>query len=200
MSSRAQHYREAERLLEALPADKRGRHAGDEGSGADAEEVQVHAMLATVHDDAYSEYVDLKSMEEMRERVAGMPDARSRDWLKTRRRRTMIKTLTAIAIAGAAIASSMPIATAQPGCTASGLSSALGLVASSTGTWLGAHPEAEAAINTADENAIRTYFATHQAEWSELQGIASPLRSLRQSCPQQVSPGDVARLYDAMAS
>ena len=35
------------------------------------EEVQVHAMPATVRDDAYSEYVDLKSMEEMRERVAG---------------------------------------------------------------------------------------------------------------------------------
>ncbi len=33
------------------------------------EEVQVHTMLATVHDDAYSEYVDLESMEEMRERV-----------------------------------------------------------------------------------------------------------------------------------
>jgi hypothetical protein len=33
------------------------------------EEVQVRAMLATVHDDAYSECVDLKSMEEMRERV-----------------------------------------------------------------------------------------------------------------------------------
>jgi heme-binding protein len=91
-------------------------------------------------------------------------------------------------------------AAAGPGCTASGLSSALGQVASSTGAWLSAHPEAEAAVNTADENAIRTYFATHQAEWSELQGIASPLRSLRQSCPQQVSPGDVARLYDAMAS
>ena len=77
---------------------------------------------------------------------------------------------------------------------------ALGQVATSTGAWLSAHPEAEAAVNTADENTIRTYFATHQAEWSELQGIASPLRSLRQSCPQQVSPGDVARLYDAMAS
>jgi hypothetical protein len=50
MSSRAQHYREAERLLTL-------------------EEAQVHAMLATVHDDAYSEYLDLKSMEEMRERV-----------------------------------------------------------------------------------------------------------------------------------
>ena len=46
------------------------------------EEVQVHTMLTTVHDDAYSEYLDLKSMEEMRERVAGMPDATSRDWLK----------------------------------------------------------------------------------------------------------------------
>jgi|KBSSwiStaDraftv2_1062776.scaffolds.fasta_scaffold604536_2 hypothetical protein len=33
---------------------------------------------------------------------------------------------------------------------------------------------------------------------SELQGIASPLRSLRQSCPQQVSPGDVARALDHM--
>jgi len=42
--------------------------------------------------------------------------------------------------------------------------------------------------------------ASTDNKWSELQGIASPLRSLRQSCPQQVSPGDVARLYDAMAS
>ena len=42
----------------------------------------MHTMLTTVHDDAYSEYLDLKSMEEMRERVAGMPDATSRDWLK----------------------------------------------------------------------------------------------------------------------
>src|ERR1700733_8818429 len=103
----------------------------------------------------------------------------------------MIKTLTAIAILGAAIGSGMPVATAEPGGTASGLSTALGQVASATGVWLSAHPEAEAAVNTSDENVIRTYFATHQAEWSELQGIASPLRSLRQSCPQQVSPGDV---------
>jgi len=109
-----------------------------------------------------------------------------------------------LAVAAATIVATVGLgygqAHAAPGCTASGLSSALGQVASSTGAWLSAHPAAEAAVNTADENAIRTYFATHQAEWSELQGIASPLRSLRQSCPQQVSPGDVARLYDAMAS
>ena len=93
-----------------------------------------------------------------------------------------------------------PNASAQPGCTASGLSSALGEVASATGGWLSGHPEAEAAVNTADENAIRTYFASHPAEWQQLQGIAAPLRSLRQSCPQQVAPGDIARLFDAMSS
>jgi hypothetical protein len=59
---------------------------------------------------------------------------------------------------------------------------------------------AEAAVDTADENQIRTYFAAHQDEWKSLQGIAAPLRNLRNSCPQQVSAGDVARLFDAMAS
>ena len=95
----------------------------------------------------------------------------------------------------------MATANAQPaGCTASSLSNALGTVASQTGGWLSDHPAAEVAVNTANEGEIRNYFATHQGEWAELQGIASPLRNLRQSCPQQVSPADVARLYDAMAS
>jgi hemophore-related protein len=91
-------------------------------------------------------------------------------------------------------------AAAQPGCTASGLSSALATVASGTAGWLASHPEAEAAVNTADENAIRTYFAAHTDQWQQLQGIADPLRTLRKSCPQQVSAGDVARLFDAMSA
>ena len=91
-------------------------------------------------------------------------------------------------------------AAAQPGCTASGLSSALATVASDTAGWLASHPEAEAAVNSADENAIRTYFATHTDQWQQLQGIANPLRTLRNSCPQQVSAGDVARLFDAMSA
>ena len=91
-------------------------------------------------------------------------------------------------------------AAAEPGCTASGLSSALATVASGTAGWLASHPEAEAAVNSADENAIRTYFATHTDQWQQLQGIANPLRSLRKSCPQQVSAGDVARLFDAMSA
>ena len=91
-------------------------------------------------------------------------------------------------------------AAAEPGCTASGLSSALATVASGTAGWLASHPEAEAAVNSADENTIRTYFATHIDQWQQLQGIANPLRSLRNSCPQQVSAGDVARLFDAMSA
>ena len=91
-------------------------------------------------------------------------------------------------------------AAVQPGCTASGLSSALATVASGTAGWLASHPEAEAAVNTADENAIRTYFAAHTDQWQQLQGIADPLRTLRKSCPQQVSAGDVARLFDAMSA
>ena len=76
------HVREAERLLEALPPDKRGDTLAMKARVRTLEEAQAHAMLATVHDHAYSEYLDLKSTEEMRERVAGMPDATSRDWLK----------------------------------------------------------------------------------------------------------------------
>jgi heme-binding protein len=91
-------------------------------------------------------------------------------------------------------------AAAQPGCTASGLSSALATVASGTAGWLASHPEAEAAIDSADENAIRSYFASHTDQWQQLQGIANPLRSLRNSCPQQVSAGDVARLFDSMSA
>ena len=82
MSSRAQHYREAERLLEALPPDKRADTLAMKARVLTLEEVQVHAMLATVHDDAYSAYLDLKSTEECVRGWAGMPDATSRDWLK----------------------------------------------------------------------------------------------------------------------
>jgi hypothetical protein len=64
-----------------------------------------------------------------------------------------------LAVAAATIVATVGLgygqAHAAPVCTASGLSSALGQVASSTGAWLSAHPEAEAAVNTADENAIR---------------------------------------------
>lgn len=100
-----------------------------------------------------------------------------------------------------------PTASAQPQCTAAGLSNALGTVATQTGGYLSSHPAANDAVTNAGalgpggaENAIRTYFVAHPNEWADLQRIAQPLRSLRQQCEVDVAPADIARLFDAMAS
>ena len=101
----------------------------------------------------------------------------------------------------------LPTASAAPECTASGLSSALGTVSSATGAYLSSHPGANDVVTNAGalppadgENSIRLYFAAHPQEWSDLQGIAQPLRSLRQQCNVNVAPAQIARLFDAMAS
>jgi heme-binding protein len=108
-------------------------------------------------------------------------------------------------LAAATIA--LPMASAQPQCTAAGLSSALGSVASETGEYLAARPGANNVVTNAGaltsgeaENSIRAYFAAHPQEWAELQRIAQPLRGLRQQCNVDVAPAQIARLFDAMAS
>ncbi|WP_102145983.1 hemophore-related protein [Mycobacterium hubeiense] len=105
-------------------------------------------------------------------------------------------------LAGATIA--VPTAGAQPQCTAAGLSNAIGTVGSQTGGYLAGHPAANEAITNAGasadpEGAIRNYFIAHPQEWADLQRIAQPLRTLRQTCDVQVAPADIARLFDAMA-
>ena len=101
----------------------------------------------------------------------------------------------------------LPTASADPACTAAGLSNALGSVASATGGYLASHPGANDVVTNAGgmapqdgENSIRTYFAAHPQEWADLQGIAQPLRSLRQQCNVDVAPAQIARLFDAMAT
>src|SRR6478752_274371 len=106
------------------------------------------------------------------------PDERHYPMLIT----TTHKIRAVLAVAAATIVATVGLgygqAHAAPGCTASGLSSALGQDASSTGAWLSAHPEAEAAVNTADENTIRSYFAAHQAD-SAHQALDHMLVSVR---------------------
>jgi heme-binding protein len=115
----------------------------------------------------------------------------------------------AVGVIGGLVAGTiaLPTAAAQPQCTASGLSNALGTVASATGAYLSSHPGANDVVTNAGalpagdaENSIRLYFATHQQEWAELQAIAQPLRSLRNACSVDVAPAQIARLFDAMAS
>jgi heme-binding protein len=123
-------------------------------------------------------------------------------------RRGAFGVLAAGAIGGLVAATiAVPTAAAQPQCTASGLSNALGTVASATGAYLASHPGANDVVTNAGalpageaENSIRVYFATHQQEWAELQAIAQPLRNLRRACAVDVAPAQIARLFDAMAS
>ena len=123
-------------------------------------------------------------------------------------RRGTLRVLAAGALGGvAAVTIAVPSASAQPQCTAAGLSGALGTVATATGQYLAAHPGADDVVTNAGsmspqdgENSIRVYFASHQQEWADLQGIARPLANLRQQCNVDVAPAQIARLFDAMAS
>ncbi len=105
----------------------------------------------------------------------------------------------------AATTIALPMASADADCTVSGLSNAIGAVGAQSGQWFASHPEANKAVTDAGgsgnaEAAIRNYFIGHPSEWAELQRIAQPLRTLKQSCGSNVAPADIARLYDAMAS
>ncbi|HET6734707.1 heme-binding protein [Mycobacterium sp.] len=123
-------------------------------------------------------------------------------------RRGALRVLAAGALGGVVAATiALPSASAQPQCTAAGLSDALGTVSTATGAYLAAHPGANDVVTNAGsmspqdgENSIRMYFAAHPQEWSDLQGIARPLANLRQQCNVDVAPAQIARLFDAMAS
>jgi hemophore-related protein len=124
----------------------------------------------------------------------------------TRRRGFGVFAATALGgLAAATIA--LPTASAQPPCTAAGLTDTLGSVATATGQYLASHPDADEAVTNAGalssqdaDAAIRTYFVAHPQQWGELQSIARPLAGLRQHCQTNVAPASIARLFDAMAA
>jgi hemophore-related protein len=121
-------------------------------------------------------------------------------------RRGVVGVLAAGALAGLTGTIALPTASADPDCTVSALSDAIGAVGAQSGQWFASHPDANKAVTDAGgqgggaEAAIRNYFVAHPGQWAELQRIAQPLRGLRQACGSDVAPADIARLYDAMAS
>ena len=109
-------------------------------------------------------------------------------------------------LAAATIA--LPSASAQPECTAAGLSSTLGPVASATGDYLASHPDANQVVTNAGSQSpqdaaksIKIFFTLHPQMWEDLRAIARPLADLRQACPAAASgpPPDLGKLFDAMA-
>src|SRR3979411_3221921 len=91
-------------------------------------------------------------------------------------RRGAVAALAAGVLGGLAAATiAIPTASAQPGCTAAGLSSALGTVSTATGQHLRAQPAEDDVIASSgarapgdSENAIRAYFVAQPQEWAVL--------------------------------
>lgn len=80
MSSRAQHYREAERLLQETKDETCVWAQGVRERMLYT--AAIHADLACVPLSVYNEYLDLQYTEVLREDVVNTPPPDSRDWLK----------------------------------------------------------------------------------------------------------------------
>lgn len=119
------------------------------------------------------------------------------------RSRTVVRGgLAAVCVAGLA-AVAVPTATAAP-CTASGLSTTASGVLASAGTYLAAHPGADAVLTQAGSQPtdeakanVQSYFMAHPGEFLDLKGIAAPLTDLRGQCGVAVSPGQLAALVES---
>jgi hemophore-related protein len=110
------------------------------------------------------------------------------------------------ALGGAAVTVALPVAAAQPGCTASSFSHTASGVLASAGAWLDAHPEANNVLTNAGmqgsgaEQSVRDYFVARPFEYQELRGIAAPLIDLQRNCGTTIQPMQIAALYQALST
>jgi hemophore-related protein len=109
-------------------------------------------------------------------------------------------------LGGATVTVALPVAAAQPGCTASSFSHTASGVLASAGAWLDAHPEANNVLTNAGmqgagaEQSVRDYFVARPQEYQELRGIAAPLVNLQRNCNTAIQPMQIAALYQALSS
>lgn len=99
----------------------------------------------------------------------------------------------------------LPVASAAP-CKASGYAATASGVLAAAGAYLDAHPGADdvltaAASQPADEarTSVRGYFTSHVGEFLELQNIVQPLKDVRNQCGVDVTPSQLATLFDALS-
>jgi hemophore-related protein len=121
-------------------------------------------------------------------------------------RRGAIASLGACAV-GALVASAgiLPAASAAP-CKASGFAVTASGVLNSAGAYLDAHPGADdvltAAANqpTAEaKSSVRGYFLAHPGEFLDLQNIVQPLKDVKNQCGVDLSPSQLASLFEALS-
>jgi hemophore-related protein len=109
--------------------------------------------------------------------------------------------------AGAVVASAgiLPAASAAP-CKASGFAATASGVLSSAGAYLDAHPAADDVLTAAASqppelarSSVRGYFLAHPGEFLDLQRIVQPLKDVKSQCGVDLSPSQLASLFEALA-
>ncbi len=125
----------------------------------------------------------------------------------TATRRGLGGLLAACLLGGIAAGVAVPTAEAAPPCSASGLATTASGVLSAAGGYLDAHPGANDVLTTAGtmpapqaESTVRGYFTGHPNEYFDLQNIVRPLTDLRHQCNVNVSPVQLATLFDALST
>lgn len=105
-------------------------------------------------------------------------------------------------VAGAGI---LPAAGAVP-CKASGFAETASGVLNSAGAYLDAHPPADDVLTAAASqppeearSSVRGYFLAHPGEFLDLQRIVQPLKDVKAQCGVDLSPSQLASLFEALA-
>ncbi|TPG37382.1 hemophore-related protein [Mycobacterium hodleri] len=99
----------------------------------------------------------------------------------------------------------LPAAAAAP-CKASGYAVTASGVLNSAGAYLDAHPGADDVLTAAAsqpvpeaQSSVRGYFLAHPGEFLDLQNIVQPLKDVKNQCGVDVSPTQLATLFQALA-
>ncbi|BBZ27886.1 hypothetical protein MMAD_21810 [Mycolicibacterium madagascariense] len=118
-------------------------------------------------------------------------------------RRSVIGTVGACVV-GACLA--VPAAHAAP-CKASGFAETASGVLNSAGGYLDVHPGADDVLTAAANQppdvartSVRGYFLAHPGEYLDLQKIVQPLKDVKDQCGIDLTPAQLATLFEALSS
>ena len=119
-------------------------------------------------------------------------------------RRRLIGVLGACAVGAGLVA--VPAANAAP-CKASGFAETASGVLATAGNYLDAHPGADDVLTAAAnqppdvaKSSVRGYFLSHPGEFLDLQKIVQPLKDVKDQCGVDLSPAQLASLFEALSS
>jgi heme-binding protein len=122
-------------------------------------------------------------------------------------RRALVGVFAVLAVGGAVSSGvDAPSATAgQDPCAASQVAKTVGMVATSTGTYLDAHPETNQALTAISQQqpgpqtltSLKAYFGAHPQEGTVMQQLQQPLMSLTKQCKLPLSLPQVMGLMQS---